>query len=442
MARFLIGTIPVVGHVSPGTTIARTLVERGHDVWWYTGSAFQSTVEATGARFVPITSGLDYSYAHNVPQEWTDQRNALRGPAQLKFDLKHFFIDAAVGQVKDLAAILSDFSADVLIADCFFLGASWIYEQGGPPWAEFGISALGFSSQDTAPFGLGLKPTASVLGRLRNRSLNWVLQQVVFRDLATHTNKLRASLGLPPSSQTFFDTLSPFLYLAGTVPSFEYPRSDLPSQVHFIGPLLPSLSIEFVSPSWWQDLQRDQPIILVTQGTVATVLDDLLMPTLQALAQEDVLVVGTTGGEGPENLNLTLPTNARIERFIPFSHLLPYVDVMVTNGGFNGVQMALANGVPLVAAGQTEDKSDICARIEWSGVGINLRTKTPTPNQIKQAVRRVLTNPNYKNRSKDFQVEISRYQTPKIAATLLEQLALTKQPILRSELDQKALEER
>jgi MGT family glycosyltransferase len=431
MARFLIGTIPVVGHVSPGTVIARTLVKRGHEVWWYTGSAFQATVEATGARFVPITSGLDYSYPHNVPQEWTDQRHALRGPAQLKFDLKHFFIDAAVGQVKDLAAILRDFSADVLITDCFFLGASWIYEQGGPPWAEFGISALGFSSQDTAPFGLGLKPMPSVLGRLRNRSLNWVLRQMLFRDLVEHTNKLRASLGLPYSPQTFFETLSPFLYLAGTVPSFEYPRSDLPSQVHFIGPLLSSSLIEFVPPDWWQDLQRNQPIVLVTQGTVATALDNLVMPTLQALAQEDVLIVATTGGEGPESLNVTLPTNARVERFIPFSHLLPYVDVMVTNGGFNGVQMALANGVPLVAAGQTEDKPEISARIEWTGVGINLKTKTPTPNQIKHAVRRVLTNPSYKNKAKDFQVEINRYQTPEIAATLLEKLALTKQPILR-----------
>jgi len=28
------------------------------------------------------------------------------------------------------------------------------------------------------------------------------------------------------------------LYLEGTVPAFEYPRSDLPPQVHFIGPSL------------------------------------------------------------------------------------------------------------------------------------------------------------------------------------------------------------
>lgn len=83
MARFLIGTIPVVGHVSPALAIARELVNRGHEVCWYTGGAFQAKVESTGAHFAPIICGLDYSYPKNVPQEWTDQRNALRGSAQL-----------------------------------------------------------------------------------------------------------------------------------------------------------------------------------------------------------------------------------------------------------------------------------------------------------------------------------------------------------------------
>lgn len=96
MARFLIGTVPLVGHVSPVLPIARELVNRGHEVCWYTGRAFQAKVESTGARFAPITSGLDYSYLENIPQEWTDQRNALRGLAQLKFDLKSF-INNTVG---------------------------------------------------------------------------------------------------------------------------------------------------------------------------------------------------------------------------------------------------------------------------------------------------------------------------------------------------------
>ena len=104
---------------------------------------------------------------------------------------------------------------------------------------------------------------------------------------------------------------------------------------------------------------------------------------------------------------------------------------MVSNGGFNGVQMALANGIPLIVAGKTEDKPEICARVEWSGVGINLKTKSPSPEQIKTAVRKLLTDSSYELRAQQFKTEISQYRPPETAATLLEQLALTKQPILR-----------
>lgn len=432
MARFLIGTIPIVGHVSPALPIARRLVERGHDVWWYTGRAFQSVVEATGAHFAPIVSWLDYSDPQNVPPSLTEQRNAVRGLAQLKFDLRHFFIDPALGQVKDLREILQTFPADVLLADFCFLGASWVSEQGGPPWAGFGISALAFTSQDTAPFGLGLLPNASPLGHVRNRSLNWLFQQVVFRDLTAYLDSIRVSLGLPACRRGFFDTLSPFLHLAGTIPEFEYPRSDLPPQVHFTGPLLPTLAIDFTPPAWWHELTGDTPIVHVTQGTVATNPTDLIVPTLRALEEEDVLVVATTASESIDLAQFApIPANARIEPFLPYTHLLPHVDVMVTNGGFNGVQMALAHSIPLIAAGKSEDKPEVCARIAWSGAGIDLKTKTPTPKQIKDAVKQLLTNPSYKTSAKHLQAAIQRYDAPTIAATLLEQLADTKQPILR-----------
>lgn len=92
----------------------------------------------------------------------------------------------------------------------------------------------------------------------------------------------------------------------------------------------------------------DAPVVHVTQGTVATEASDLIVPTIQALANEAVLVVATTGGQAIEGLNLeSVPANVRLEPFIPHAQLLPYVDVMVTNGGFNGVQMALASGVPI-----------------------------------------------------------------------------------------------
>jgi MGT family glycosyltransferase len=434
MARFLLGTIPLVGHVSPAVPIARALVDRGHEVCWYTGQAFQSVVEKTGARFAPIHSWCDYSDLKNVPPELMDQRDAVQGIQRIKFDLKNFFIDPAVGQVKDLSELLDTFPADVLIADGMFLGVSWLAEQKQLPWAEFGSSALALSSNDTAPFGSGLQPSNTCLRRLRNQSLNWIFRRKVLKNLTAYTNDLRLQLGLPASSIHFFDKISPFLYLSPSVPEFEYPRSNLPPQVHFIGPLLSSSLVEFTPPVWWKELSSDKPIVHVTQGTVATNPDELITPTLLALADEDVFVIATTGGISPDTLKLpAIPANARIERFIPHAKLLPYVDVMVTNGGYNGVQMALANGIPLVVAGQTEDKPEVAARVEWARVGINLKTKSPTPKHVRDAVKKILADPSYRTKATYFQTEINAYNAPALATARLEQLAETRQPILRSD---------
>lgn len=357
----------------------------------------------------------------------------MKGLAQLKFYLKYGFIEAAVSQLHDLSDILKEFPADVLLCDVFFLGMSWLYEKTGLPWAAFGMSALLFNSRDTAPFGLAMPPNHSTFGRLRNGGLNWLLKNILMRDVIIYLDQVRTRMGLIPKGQDFFSaTLSPFLYLQGTTPSFEYPRSDLPPQVHFIGTFLPPPPADFVPPAWWQDLQTKTPVVHVTQGTVATEASDLIVPTIQALANEAVLVVATTGGEAIESLNLeSIPANVRLEPFIPHAQLLPHVDVMVTNGGFNGVQTALFNGVPMVTAGQTEEKPEICARVQWTGTGIDLKTNTPTPAQIKEAVQKVLGSPSYKQNAQGFQSEIRLYDSFALAVKLLETLAITKQPILR-----------
>lgn len=433
MARFLVGTIAAAGHVNPALPIVQRLVEQGHQVWWYTGRGLKNKVEATGARHVPIQRGIDLTVPDAIPAQWLAQRDALNGVNQFKFYLKHGFIDAALTQLQDLIDILAEFPADVLLCDVFFLGMSWLHEQTGLPWAAFGMSALPFSSRDTAPFGLGLPPDTSLLGRLRMKGLNWLSKNVLMKDVTLYLDQVRQSVGLPAKKQGFFSAaLSPFLYLQGTVPSFEYPRSDLPPQIHFTGTFIPTASENFTPPLWWSELDKGLPIVFVTQGTVATQASNLIEPTIQALATEDTLVIATTGGQPIDNLNLkAMPANVRIEPFIPYAHLLSHVDVMVTNAGFNGVQIALANGVPMVTAGQTEEKPEICARVQWTGTGINLKTSTPTPGQIREAVKTILSAPTYRKNAQRFQQEISSYDAPTIAAALLETLATTKQPVLR-----------
>src|SRR4051794_9305376 len=115
MARFLIATMPVPGHVAPMAIVARRLVERHHEVVWYGSTFFQSKIEATGARFVPITSSIDYGDSEY--DKYFPERAGKQGLAQVKFDFKHLFIDSVAGHIRDIRAILQDFAADVLLAD-------------------------------------------------------------------------------------------------------------------------------------------------------------------------------------------------------------------------------------------------------------------------------------------------------------------------------------
>ena len=423
----------MVGHVTPGLPIARALVAQGHEVAWYTGRRFRAKIEATGARYLPMKRAVDYSEG-DVDDAYPERRT-LQGLPKLRYDMKHIFADPIPAQMEDFREILREFPADALLADTGFVGAGRLHEKGeAPPWAIFGITALGIVSGDTAPFGLGLPPDQSAPGRLRNRLLYRLCDDVLFRDVNIHYGKIRTDIGLPPIAGNLFDSQrSPYLLLQTTVAEFEYPRRDLPPQVHYVGAFAPDRPAEVrEKPSWWADLDAGKPVVMVTQGTVANDLRELVRPTLDALTGEDVVVVVTTAGgklEGP------IPANARVAAFLPYDDLLPKVDLLVTNGGYGTVQMALAKGVPIVGCGHTEDKPEICQRIEWSGAGLRVRARKPSPEAIRTAVRRVLSDSRFRARAASLQAAYARHDPAAESACLLEQLAATGRPVYRNASD-------
>src|SRR3981081_1305819 len=85
-----------------------------------------------------------------------------------------------------------------------------------------------------------------------------------------------------------------------------------------------------------------------------------------------------------------------VATFIPFDRLLPKVSVFVTNGGYGAVNQALAAGVPVITAGETEDKGWVSQRVAWSGAGINLETSRPTERQIRSAVLEARSKSSYR----------------------------------------------
>jgi MGT family glycosyltransferase len=430
MTRFLFAAMPAAGHVGPLLPLAHELVARRHAVAWYTGDEYRAKVQATGATFHPHVRAPDRDVSE-LDAEFPE-RAGLKGLAKFKFDMRNVFIAAVPGQVADLEALLDEVRPDVIVAEPGMAAAANVIEQRhGIPWATCNISAFAMRSVDSAPFGLGLKPLPSRLGRLRNRALNALIYRTLYRSIDREYHTMRRALGMRAAEGGLFDeTLSPYLYLQPTVPAFEYPRSDLAPQVHFVGPLLPPVPADFTLPSWWDELLADpRPVVLVTQGTVATDPQELLLPTLDALRDEPVQVIAVTGGPEPADLPAP-PPNARVERFVPFGALMPHVAAMVTNGGYGGLHFALAHGVPLVVAGASEEKPELVARVNWSGVGIGMRTQRPGRLRLREAVRKLLSEPEHAARAAAMQAEMRRYEGADRAVELLERLADTRAPVL------------
>jgi MGT family glycosyltransferase len=249
------------------------------------------------------------------------------------------------------------------------------------------------------------------------------------RGLTTAYAKQRFALGLGPLAPgvtTFDHMVSPMVHLQAATPSIEYPRRPWPSNVHFVGPLLPPAPRGVDVPEWWDQLAAAPTVVHVTQGTVATDPTALTRPTLEALADLDGLVVVTT--PDPSALG-PVPRNTRVARFIPHILLLPHVHAMVSNAGYNGAKAALAHGVPLVLAPWGNDQPDVAARIAWSGAAVNLRVGTPSPTAIADAVHSVLYRPSYRDAAERVAAEFREYGDGGRAATLLERLATTRTPV-------------
>ena len=429
--RFLFAAFPVTGHVNPGLPIARELVSRGHDVRWYSTQRFRRAIEATGARWVPFRA------ATSIDEEWMSEQFPGRpsgGIAQLQFDVEHVFINMIPGALLDLEHELAKEPADVIVSDNAFAPAGLIRERKGTPWAVYGINPLSIPSVDTAPFGLALMPSSTWLGRLRNRFLYWLVDNVIFRKARNRYQQIRRDLGMPHAGKSIFGfTRKSDLYLQGSVPSFEYPRTDMPHQVRFIGASIPPAPLGWQQPEWWRELDSPPPVVLVTQGTINNDFDQLIRPAIRALADQHVQVLVTTGSRPASDVAIDpLPPNVRVERFVPYAELMPKVDLLVTNGGYGAIQIALAHGVPVVAIGKTEDKAEIANRIEWSGVGAGLKVLVPTEEQIRDAVRRVLTTPTYAARAEAIRYEMAGLDAGITGAELLEELAGEQNQLARS----------
>jgi MGT family glycosyltransferase len=401
---------------------AQHLKSVGHNVTFNTSENFRGKVESTGIRFVAMTGKANYDYR---PPSDLHEYKSLSDADQNIHVRRTWFAETIPDQHQGIQKILREAPVDLVLVDTFFFGSFPMLlgpRQKRPPVIGCGVNPMILSSRDCGSF---LQQESQ---RIR----------ATYQPLGDYIDSIMRSYGIPPMPRFLIDCmyLLPDIFLQFTAEALEFPRNDMPDTIRFIGPILPSPSAEFEEPDWWTELDGSRPVVLVTQGTLANHdFNEVIQPALFGLADENVTVIVAAGRSDTQAL--AVPKNARVASFIPFDRVLPKVDVLVTNGGYGAVNHAFSLGVPIVVAGETEDKDMVAARVGWTGAGINLKARYATAEQMRNAVRAILTNRQYRDEAQRLRANFSHYNAldgfARIVDAMLMEARIVAKPHLESD---------
>ncbi|KAK9795975.1 putative Glycosyltransferase family 28 N-terminal domain-containing protein [Seiridium cardinale] len=422
------------GHLMPLIRIASGLVERGWEVSFLGPTAHRSRIEAAGADFIPLTGDADLNDRLYYEEPKIPDYNSLNWVERGKIDLRQQCLDPLVTQWENFTSALVKLNRRephqqvIVIAEAFFLGIMPLkYGASLPAGVKtprsicVSITVPALRSIDLPPFVHPLPFDQSPAGRERNRQM-WEKREKSSKPL---TDLLDQKLLESGATRTVGE---PFLaganytcheaILQSGVPGFEYPRCDWPEGFKFIGILKSNPTKASLSDPpfpWWAELKHnssldpDEPsrkkIILVAQGTVETNPNDLIIPTIQAFAdRDDVLIVAVLGWKDAKLSDfIKVPSNARVADYLSYDAALEHSDVWVHNAGFGAINHGIAHGVPMVVAGEGMDKTENARRVAWSGIGVDLGTAKPSIEQVKAAIKIVLREESYTSRVKVLQ---------------------------------------
>jgi UDP:flavonoid glycosyltransferase YjiC (YdhE family) len=410
--KILFASQAIAGHFNPMTGIGVRLKGEGHDVGWYTGRTLAGKLDGLGIPLHPFDRAIEHT-GDNL-NELYPQRARLKGPMAIRFDGERIFASNVTNFFEDIRDVYRRFPFDAVVMDNSMFIQRLVAVVLGKPVISF--VAIGNMESDplVPPMFFGFAPARTPVHKVLHAGARLVSDQFVTKPARDSYVRqllgygLQTRRGTPITDETY--RWSHAIIQTGTA-SLDFPRRNVNPKVHYVGALLPHRAAAAVAPDAATapaaDAQQPTAVgtyrrtVVVTQGTV----DNrdpakLMVPTIEALKDSDSLIVVATGGSRTEELRRRYPQpNVLIEDYIDFASIFPFTDVFVTNGGFGGVLLSLSHGVPLVTAGLNEGKSDVNARVEYAGVGVNLKTETPSAAAIRSAVETVLGDPSWRARA-------------------------------------------
>jgi UDP:flavonoid glycosyltransferase YjiC (YdhE family) len=383
--------LPGYGHLFPMLPIALELQKRGHRVRVASSATFGPVIRSSGVESLAI--GVD----------WTESESERVFPGFTRLgpvgQAKLFASGIGYATASDLVELFAVDRPDALVCDNFDFGG----------WAAGRRAAI---------------PTVvvGVTGQIRIATYEVIV--------GTELRKLLTDIAAPSDPE--LTSLTGQLFIDPTPPTFAaYPPEG---NLRRVRPAVPDLGL---TPALLEWLQADTaPLIYVTLGTVFNRAEGMLEILLSAIAELPVRILVAVG-PNIDSGSIGRRSNVLVRSFVPQATVLSHSAAVVCHGGRGTVYAALAAGVPLCVLPLSADQPAVAKRCADIGVGIFCATGEielagqqvpvvePTllrPEMLRQAVRSLLDDVGYRQRTEAMKAEINDLPPSEDAATWIEAL--------------------
>jgi zeaxanthin glucosyltransferase len=417
MAHYGVICPNAAGHLNPVSGLATELRSRGNRVTFCLLGDPPTSVISQGFAVLPIGGDLITPAQYRTSMA---ELGLLTGRAALK----HTFELAIRGTAAMLQAgpdVIRGAGITHLVVDQGSFAGGTVADQLQLPFATVCNALLLHGEPGVPPFFTTWPYRNAWWARLRNR-LTWAglnrLYQPILQKIQTRRRELNLSI-----PKTISDTWSSRLQLCQQPASFDFPRSELPAALRYVGPLHQE-TVHAANPAaanfpW--DRLSDKPLVYASLGTLQNQLQHVFRAILAGLADLGVQVVLALGKKDALWNEPTL-ANALVVGYAPQLELIERASLVITHAGLNTALETLTRGKPMVCIPVTNDQPGVAARVVHVGAGELLPLKKVTAARIKHLAQLVLQQPNYRVAAERMRDDIVAAGGARTAADLVERM--------------------
>ena len=378
MASFWFASAPLYSHTDWGGFLktAETLHSRDHDVLWLSEAPLERAIKQAGMAFrairetgwlwppppPPDLSGIS-------PQEAVTLRYKRALDTWLSEDLVAEAVEAFLDLEDEIGA------PDVIVSEPFLSASAIAAEIIDVPLVICGWPAQATLDADN------LFPVQRDLSSDSQRRI----QRLCDRFGIAGRNFSRGSTPSIVSEELHITYFTPGWYGAELA-------TILP-QTQFVGGAVKPLASR--PPSWLNDIAPEQPLALITLGTIFTGDLGFYSWAAQAAASAGLIPIVTLGwnpvsAEKKAELKRALPAGTRLLNWAPYEHVLPRCRVIIHHGGMGSTHSAVVHGVPQIVVPHAADQRIQGRRVAEAKVGLHLTAHDVRQGQLREGVQALL----------------------------------------------------